>query len=353
MSKTLSRRVRSSLLLIAFFAAVIFTLRLLFPFYLAFFTVSLAALVAKRLKRYTRLSPKSLRLILLGVGVFLFCTLAVTAIRAILRESEGFLTSLYDTTVTVARAILNFIERVKHRLHLGEAVTEEGLSTAISELFRQATSALSTRLAALAAAFVKKTPRFLIAAVTSLLSTVYIALDYERVLDVIGRLIPRLIKPTLVKLKNATVSIVLHTLKAYGILFLITFGIVTVAFFLLGIDYPIWWALLAAGLDALPAIGIGLVLIPWAIGLFATERTAAGVLMLALYLGVTLLRQAIEPRILGRELNVPSLVFLIALYLGFTLFGGWGLLLSPILAVSLTRLFRKDTQTVPEKDVKQ
>ena len=75
--------------------------------------------------------------------------------------------------------------------------------------------------------------------------------------------------------------------------------------------------------------------------------------MLLFYGGMTLLRQALEPRILGKELGVSPLVSLLSLFSALKLFGGWGLLLSPILSVVLTRLFHTKSQLISsKKDVK-
>lgn len=344
MSKTVLERAKAFGIKLLFFTAFFLSFRLLFPFYLAFFTVTLVFLLASRLTRYSRLSPKALRLVLLGVAFVLTVFFAVSAVRAVIRESKGFLSSFYDAVSTVVSAALRFIDSLKSRFHLGEIISQDQLSAALSELFTSITSSLSSRLAAFAASFIKALPRFVIAAVAYLLATVYIALDYENVKARLNDLVPQSVLPTLERLKRASLSLIKHTLRAYGILFLITFGTVTVVFFLLKIDYPVWWALLTAGLDALPAIGIGLVLIPWGIGLLMTKRTFQGILMLLLYLGITLMRQALEPRILGRELGVPALVSLIALYLGFRLFGGWGILFSPVLAVLITRFIFKKTR---------
>jgi len=347
MSKTVPERARSFGIKLLFFAAVFLSFRLLFPFYLAFFTVTLVSLPAGRLQSYSRLSQRALRLILLGVALALMICLVTSAVRAVIRESEGFLNSFYDTVSTVVNAALRFIESLKNRFHLAEIISKDQLSAALSELFTSITSSLSSRLAAVAASFIKALPRFVIAAIAYLLSTVYIALDYENVRARLKSLVPQSVRPTLMRLRRASLSLMKHTLRAYGILFLITFATVTVAFFCLKIDYPLWWALLTAGLDALPAIGIGIVLIPWGIGLLLTKRTLQGILMLLLYLGITLLRQALEPRILGKELGVPPLVSLASLYLGFKLFGGWGLLFSPVLAVLITRFVFKKQDVIP------
>lgn len=347
MPRAFSERARAVGIKLLFFALVLLSLRLLFPFYLAFITVALISLLAERLKAYSRLSLKTLRLLLLGALLALAIGITYAAVRAVIRESEGFFTSLYHAVSIAIQTALRFVDKLKSRFHLGEIVTGEQLSSSLTELLTSLTASLSAKLATFAALVIKALPQAFIAAVAYLLATVYIALDYEKIKERLRALIPNSVRPTVSRLKRASLSLLKHTLRAYGILFLITFATVTVAFFFLKIDYPVWWALLTAGLDALPAIGIGIVLIPWSIGLFMTERTLQGILMLLLYLGITLLRQALEPRILGKELGVPPLVSLVALYLGFKLFGGWGLLLSPVLAVVITRFFFQKQDLTP------
>ena len=298
---------------IGFLLALIVSIKLLFPFYLALASVWALSPITEYLHRHSRLSRRSVRLVLLSILVLFLVFLSGVLIRAILRESEGFFTSLYEALTMAARSLYAFIERLKTLFHVGDLVSEEKLSEIASSLLTNAASALSENLASLATAAVKA---------------------------LLQKLTPKPLHIPFKKLKASVLSLFRHLFRAYGILFGITFAITTLAFFLMGIDYPVWWALLAASLDALPAIGIGIILIPWGIGLLLTGETVKGVLMLVLYAALTVLRQVLEPRVLGRELGVPSLVSLLSLYLGFTLFGGWGILLSPLLSILFTRLYR-------------
>lgn len=329
----------SFLLSVGFFLLFALSLRLLFPFYLALVTVSGIAAIASRLQRHSRLSERALRLVLLAVSAILLLSLAAIVARGIVKESEGFFASLFETVKMALTSLYRFAKRLKEAWHIGDFLSDERLTALAGTLFERLTAALSTKLATAAAAFVKALPQAVLATVLYLFSLFYIAADYEKIHAVIRKLIPQSLKAPLSRLKHSTLSLLCHTLKAYGVLFLITFFILSLAFFLMKIDYPLWWALLAAGLDALPAIGIGMILIPWGCGLLVSGHTATGVAMLALYAVMTVLRQALEPRILGRELGVPPLLSLLSLYLGFRLFGGWGLLLSPLLSVLFTRLF--------------
>jgi predicted PurR-regulated permease PerM len=51
----------------------------------------------------------------------------------------------------------------------------------------------------------------------------------------------------------------------------------------------------------------------------------------------------LEPRLLGKQMGLDPLVTLVALYLGFRLGGFWGLVLSPILAITTIELTRTIT----------
>ena len=70
--------------------------RFLFPFCLAFFTAFLLTAIANTVSDKTTLSKKALRLFSLAVLFLVIATLATLAIRAVVRESEGFLSALYE-----------------------------------------------------------------------------------------------------------------------------------------------------------------------------------------------------------------------------------------------------------------
>lgn len=83
--------------------------------------------------------------------------------------------------------------------------------------------------------------------------------------------------------------------------------------------------------DALPVLGAGLFLIPWSIASFFTGDVATGVLMAALYAGAVVIRQVLEPRIVGRNLGLYPLAAMAAMYAGYRALGFLGLLAGPVL----------------------
>lgn len=121
-------------------------------------------------------------------------------------------------------------------------------------------------------------------------------------------------------------------LKAQLKLSAVTWGIVTVGFLLLRIPYAPAWAALVALVDAVPILGTGTVLVPWALVCLLQGENLRAIGLLCTYGAAFMTRTVLEPRLVGRQLGLDPLVTLIALYLGYRFWGFLGLILAPILA---------------------
>lgn len=121
-------------------------------------------------------------------------------------------------------------------------------------------------------------------------------------------------------------------IKAQGKLALVTWGIVTVGFWVLGISYAPGLAALVALVDAIPVLGTGTVLIPWSAVCLLQGNTLRCVGLLCVYAAAAITRTVLEPRMVGKQLGLDPLMTLVALYIGYRLCGIPGLLLAPIMA---------------------
>ena len=104
--------------------------------------------------------------------------------------------------------------------------------------------------------------------------------------------------------------------------------ILAAGFLVLGVRYGVLLAFLTAILDFLPIFGTGTVLFPWAVvKLFAGEYAYATGLIL-LYILTQVVRQIIQPKIVGESMGLPPLMTLFLLYLGVKLRGLTGMILA-------------------------
>ena len=92
--------------------------------------------------------------------------------------------------------------------------------------------------------------------------------------------------------------------------------------------------------DAFPVLGSGLILIPWAIISFVRGKAFAGAVLLTLYGICQFLREYLEPKLLGGKMGIRPIHSLMAVYIGYELFGVLGLFLGPFGLVLIKSLWR-------------
>ena len=123
---------------------------------------------------------------------------------------------------------------------------------------------------------------------------------------------------------------------------LIVTAALTLAFVIYGVPYGLAAGVLIGVADALPVIGAGLFLIPWSLLSFIGGSTGTGVFMACAYVGVIVIRQIAEPRIVGRQLGLHPLLTMMAMYAGCRLTGFPGLLLGPALLQVMKAVLEAD-----------
>ena len=124
-------------------------------------------------------------------------------------------------------------------------------------------------------------------------------------------------------------------MRSYLVIMLVVFALLFVGFLILGIKYAILLAVIFALLDMLPLIGIGIFMIPWGIFELIFGSSGLGVGLLVLFAVCELIRNLIEPKIVGKNLGIHPILTLVILYASYSLFGIFGLLLIPFLSVIL------------------
>jgi predicted PurR-regulated permease PerM len=111
-----------------------------------------------------------------------------------------------------------------------------------------------------------------------------------------------------------------------------------VAFWLLGLGAPVFWALAIAFCSLLP-MGAGLVWIPAAIWLLLSGDITRGVIMLLVgAFGISMIDNILRPVLLSGRASVSGLVVFFGLLGGAAAFGLIGLVIGPIILVITARL---------------
>jgi predicted PurR-regulated permease PerM len=105
---------------------------------------------------------------------------------------------------------------------------------------------------------------------------------------------------------------------------------------LLRVPYAFLLAVLLAVVDFLPLLGTGVILLPWAAVSLLLGEVKLGIGLAVLYGVTSVVRQVLEPKLIGEGLGLHPLVSLAAMYGGLRLFGVWGMILAPLLAAAVS-----------------
>ena len=176
------------------------------------------------------------------------------------------------------------------------------------------------------------------------MATYFICVDKFYILDQVEHHFPKTwVKKALSHLRELLSSLG-NYLKAQAILIFIDFLLVLVGLYILlwvGIDmeYPLLAALGIGFVDALPILGAGTIMVPWAIieAINGSLKLAIGIM--AILAVISIVRQFLEPKIVSKQIGIHPIFTLIAMYTGFKLIGIFGLLLGPIALIVIKNVY--------------
>ena len=279
----------------------------------------------------------------LGVtGVFLLTSGILAILLTLLMQQLTHLTHFFPQLeqgltqgLTALRQWLTELApRMPGSIHaLIDKWTEDILSDS-STLLQQALS----RLPQLAATLVANLSQWIFGIITGVISAYMISLRLPKLRGWIREKLPQRYQgfclPVVQGFKSALGGWILAECKLAAI----TFSLLWLGFTLLRIDHSLMLASLITLVDAFPVLGVGTVLVPWGILLLVQGNLPLGLGIFALYGVIWLVRSVLEPKLLGKELGLDPLVTLVCIYAGFRLWGIWGMLLMPILAMGLTQV---------------
>lgn len=193
--------------------------------------------------------------------------------------------------------------------------------------------------------FVLFFPNLIIYIIVTFLATLFLVTDRRT----IARHLQEVFPSKLIKKISAVVVACFRTLgkylKAQCIIICITFIELFIAFLILNQPYPLLLAVLVAIIDALPILGTGTVLLPWAVYSAITGNLGLGIGLLVTYVVITVVRQLVEPRIVSSNLGVHPFLTLVAMYIGFKIFGLFGLIVGPVVMIIYKNVFAIMFQT--------
>ena len=312
-----------------------YVLPLLMPFLLAY----LFSLLLHKPTDYLSKRLKIGRRLVAAVLVTLFYLLL--AVLALLVGSELFTfardaVSRFNTVIIPSvEALTEWASRWTRRLDPNVISVLEGMENSLLLSLRSKVAEISTRVVT---GIMSGVPSGFLNVLFMVIATYFISLDFGLLRWAVAR---RIKAETYEKIiagaayLNTTLG---RLARSYLLIMCITFVEQAIGLTILGVDYSILIAMAIAVFDIFPVVGSGTIMLPWAVSSLVTGDMKRGVGLLVMYVIITIVRQSIEPRIVGDHVGLHPLLTLMCMFVGFRVFGGVGMLGLPILVAVLNGL---------------
>lgn len=318
----------------AVFLVLQFALTLLFPFVAALFIAYILRRPIRFLSRKTTLPRKASAVVMVLIFYGTIGTLLVLgSIRAFSFVS--------DLVQSLPRIYLQYVNPVMRELFqelehaLGE--TDPAVLDTVDYLWGQLTQSLSSLVSDLSltsmeaiSSLASSLPALFIRLLLMVISTFFIAMDYDAMASFCMRQLDGWVRELVLTVKEYVVGTLFVCIRSYALIMSITFCELAVGLAIIGIENSVLISLGIAIFDILPVLGTGGVMIPWAIISAVLGDIPMALKLLALYLVITVVRNIIEPKIVGKQIGLHPVITLVSMFAGVQLFGVAGLFGFPI-----------------------
>lgn len=309
----------------------------IFGFVIAFLLKPVVFKLTKTFGEKKSLSLLVIVLFYIVVG-FLLVWLFLKGVHLIAALAET-LPAFYSNTIQpVMISFLNWFEAVIDSL-------DPGFSDQVLPMLDSAVASITTFLpkfatsvAAYLTGFVAKVPSMLITILIAIISSFFFTTDYRNIVNSLLGFLPERQQVLVIDVKNGLIAVFTKYIKAYAILMSVTFVELSIAFWILRVPNPFGLALTIAMVDILPVLGTGSIMIPWTILEVTVGNRQLGFALGIIYVAITIVRNILEPKVLGKQIGLHPLLTLACIYVGLKLFGFVGLIGLPMAATLIKNL---------------
>ncbi len=319
-------------------------LQLVLPFLLAALLAAIIRPIAAFLERKCKMPRKIASILLLILLLFFFSVLIVLGCERLIVELQKLLDQIgTDGAVWSAKisSVIEIVTGLSEHIPFLAKIRSNGflasfwgeVDAKLAEIISDTLTRWSARIPDAIAALIRGIPGAIIFFLTFLLAAFYLCADLPDIAKKLTSLLPTHWQERVPQGKEKLTKMGGNYLRAYFLLFLLTFVELLIGFTFLRLPYIFLPALLIAVVDILPVLGVSTVLVPWGLIELLRGEIKIGTALLVLCAIMLLIRQLAEPRIVGKSIGLHPLATLFAAYVGLRLFGLFGMLIGPAVAL--------------------
>ncbi len=325
-------------ILVIVYVIINYALSTLMPFLLAFLISAILRPLLRLMNEKLHIPQKLGALLLLLLTIALIGTLGVLlSIRLFdeVKELVSDVPGLWNNSILPAlQEVEDWITNLLAQWNIEPTFSFDELLSDISSNIVSISSTLLNQMSNV----VFSLPSALASTIICIISCYFILSDWDVIKDFIIEHLPKKTGGLFVTAWRELKKTIWKYIRSYGLIMLITFFELLIGLNIIRVDNAFALSICIAIFDILPIVGCGTVLIPWFIFSFICGDIGVGIGLAILYVVITIIRNYIEPRIIGHQVGLHPIVTLMAMVIGTSLFGFVGLIGLPVSIAVIKKL---------------
>ena len=270
---------------------------------------------------------------LLGIRLFVF-----------VKELFSYLPNLYATEIQpFLMQLFDSLEHYISKMDVSLLPAMNEFSSNVVQSLGELISSFSMKMIGAISNYASSLPGFFIRILFTIISTFFLVIDYKKITAFLLHQLKDKHQKLMIEIKDYVVNTLFKCILSYALIMCITFAELSVGLSIIRIENAVLIAFVISIFDILPVLGTGGIMIPWTIIAALQGNYSLALGLLIVYIIITLIRNILEPKIVGSQVGLHPLVTLMSLFVGAQLFGVLGLFGLPITLSLLKNLNDKGT----------
>ncbi len=218
-----------------------------------------------------------------------------------------------------------------------ENVLDDYIQKAIDGLLKMVNSGSLSKVSSLASSLMD----FLVYAILTILASYFMTVEKDHFTKLLQEKTPAGVQRIWDKIRKIFIRAIGGYFKAHFQIMIVIFFITVIPFAFMGISYSGLLAVVIAIVDFLPFFGAGTVLVPWAVYRLVTGSYTYAVILFVIYVVVLVVRQLLEPKLIGDNIGMSPFETLVFMLIGYRLAGVLGLIIGIPVGMILIECYRE------------
>lgn len=331
----------------AVFLFCVYLLPKILVYFMPFIIAGIVALMANPLVKFLEQKLKIVRkagsvvVIVLVLGLVVFVCYLIIA--KLISETIGFFSNAQDIWKTISDAVISIRNDYLlffKKMPAGVQNWLDGAGESATESVTAWISGLGQPLADFAGKIASNLPLLIIDIIMAVLASYLFVAERETVVRFIKKIVPKRLTDRFELVTSTMKTAVGGYFVAQFKIMIVVYAILLVGFALLGVEYAFLIALLIAILDFLPFFGTGTAMWPWAVVKIVQGDYKKAIWILVIWAISQLVRQLIQPKLVGDSVGLEPIPTLLFLYVGFRVGGPFGMIIAVPVGMILINLYK-------------